>query len=160
MHLCGFGVRYTHLSQDYRATLLNPATSIEVSSVHGLDAAGPSFSFESKCCLSDKGFWLYGQLHGAILFGNNRESYSAISNGVLQQFTRSERDVLPVGELEIGGEYQRDMGRARLFVQAGFTGQVWWGGGNASNLDPLGMQSATTSNFGFVGLALRAGVRY
>jgi hypothetical protein len=47
-----------------------------------------------------------------------------------------------------------------VFVQAGFVGQIWWGGGNASNLDALGTSSAAHSDFGFVGLALRAGVRY
>jgi hypothetical protein len=52
------------------------------------------------------------------------------------------------------------MGRAHLFVQAGFVGQIWWNGGNSSNLDAGGFTSATNSNFGFIGLALRAGVRY
>lgn len=160
LHLCGIGVRYTHLSQDYRATSSSAANLIDVSSGHGFNAGGPSFSFETKRRLGEGGFWLYGQLHGAILFGHAHENYASINNGIVQELTRSQTDVVPVGEMEIGAEYQKDMGRARLFVQAGFSGQVWWGGGNASNLDPVGPSSATNYNFGFLGLSLRAGVRY
>jgi Legionella pneumophila major outer membrane protein precursor len=159
-HLLGIGVRYTHMSQDYRATLTNANTRIDLTSGHNLNGAGPSFALETKRRIGESGFAIYGQLNGAILFGHANEAYTAVNNGVLQQFTRGHTDVLPVGELEVGAEYQRNVGRAKLFLQAGFVGQVWWGGGNASNLDPLGPSSASNSNFGFLGLALRGGVRY
>ena len=159
-HLLGFGVRYTHMSQDYGATLSNGGTRIDLTSGHNLNGAGPSFSLETKRRCGESGFAIYGQLHGAILFGHANEIYTAVNNGVPQQFTRGQTDVLPVGEMEIGAEYQRNVGRAKIFIQAGFAGQVWWGGGNASNLDAVGFTSASNSNFGFVGLALRAGVRY
>lgn len=159
-HLFGMGVRYTHMSQDYRATLADAATRIDLSSSHNLNGAGPSFSLETKRRIRESGFSIYGQMHGAIIFGQANEAFSAVNNAVPQQFTRGHYDVLPVGELEIGGEYQRNMGRAKLFIQAGFVGQIWWGGGNASNVDPIGPGSASNSNFGFIGLAVRAGVRY
>lgn len=159
-YLLGIGVRYTHLGQDYRATLGNDITRIDLSSSHNLNAAGPSFSLEGKRRIGESGFAVYGQLHGAILFGSAHEDYSATNNGNYQEFTRSQRDVLPVGEIELGLEYGQNVGRARLLLQTGFTGQVWWGGGNASNLDPIGPSSAASSNFGLVGLAIRAGVRY
>jgi hypothetical protein len=159
-HLLGFGVRYTHLSQGYRATIVNTGTVIDLNSAHNLNAFGPSFSLQTKRRCGETGFAVYGQLHGAILFGQADEAYTALNNGVLQQFSRGQTDVLPAGEMEVGGEYQRSIGRVNLFLQAGFVGQVWWGGGNASNLDPLGPASATNHNFGFLGLALRAGVRY
>lgn len=160
LHVLGIGVRYAHMSQDYRATLTNPATRIDLTSGHNLNGVGPDFSLETKRRIGESGFAIYGQLHGAILFGRAKEEYTAINNGVFQQFTRRQTDVLPVGELEFGAEYERNVGRAKLFVQAGFAGQVWWGGGNASNLDAVGFSSAANSNFGFIGLAIRAGVRY
>jgi hypothetical protein len=159
-HLLGIGVRYTHMSQDYRAILTSPATRIDLTSGHNLNGAGPSFSLETKRRFGETHISMYGQLHGAILFGRTAEIQTAVNNGAAQQFTRDETRVLPVGELELGLEYERSAGRAKVFVQAGFVGQIWWGGGNASNLDALGTSSAAHSDFGFVGLALRAGVRY
>ncbi len=159
-HLLGFGARYSHMSQDYRTTLSNIGTRIDLTSGHNFNGVGPSFSLESKCKIKESGFAIYGQAHGAILFGTGKEMYTAVNNGTPQQLAREESRVLPVGELEVGAEYQRNVGRAKAFLQAGFVGQVWWGGGNASNLDAVGFGSASHSNFGFVGLALRAGVRY
>jgi hypothetical protein len=159
-HLVGFGVRCTTMSQDYQATLANATTQIGLASSHDFNGAGPAVSFETKRRLGESGFAIYGQVYGAILFGNEDESYTAVNNGVLQGYTHSHNEVLPVGEMELGVEYQRNVGRAKAFVQAGFTGQVWWGGGNASNLDALGTTAASHSNFGFFGAAFRAGVRY
>ncbi len=160
-HLVGFGIRYSSMSQDYQATLANPTTQIGLASNHDFNGAGPCVSFETKRRLGESGFALYGQVYGAILFGNSDESYTAVNNaGVVQGYTGSSVEALPVAEMELGVEYQRNVGRAKAFVQAGFTGQVWWGGGNASNLDALGSTAAAHSNFGFFGAAFRAGVRY
>jgi hypothetical protein len=159
-HLLGFGVRYAHMSQDYRAALADANTRIDLTSAHNFNSAGPSLALETKRRIGESGFSIYGQLNGAILFGRAKEAYTALNNGVPQLFTRDETRVLPVGELEVGAEYQHHVGRVNLFLQAGFIGQVWWGGGNASNVDPLGSSFASNSNFGFVGMALRAGIRY
>lgn len=158
--LAGFGVRYTHLSQDYRATLTALGTRIDLVSGHNFNGAGPSFSLETKRYLGEKGFAIYGNMHGAVQFGTVNETYTALNNAVYQEFTRSRTNVLPVGELEIGGEYARNMGRAKLFLQGGFVGQVWWNAGSASNVDPIGPTSASSHNLGLLGIALRAGVRY
>jgi hypothetical protein len=158
--LTGFGVRYTHLSQDYQATLTSPGTAINVGTGHNFNGAGPSFSFEGKRCIGETGFAVYGNVNGAVLFGTAKEDYNVLNNGIHQEFSRQPNTVLPIGELEIGAEYSRNVGRARAFVQTGFVGQVWWGGGNASNIDPNGFTSASSQNFGFVGLSLRAGIRY
>ncbi len=159
-HLVGFGVRYSNINQDYQAAIVNPATQTGLASSHDFNGAGPCVSFETKRRLGESGFALYGQVYGAILFGDTDENYNAASAGVVQGYTHNCTEVLPVGEMELGVEYQRNLGRAKAFVQAGFTGQVWWGAGNASNLDALGTNSASHSNFGFYGAALRAGVRY
>lgn len=157
-HLVGFGVRGTSMSQGYQAALASPATQISLASNHDFNGAGPCVSFETKRRLGESGFAIYGQVYGSILFGNLDESYTAVNAGVPQAFTHSCTEALPVGEMELGVEYLRNVGRAKIFVQAGFTGQIWWGGGNASNLDALG--TASHSNFGLFGAAFRAGVRY
>ncbi|MBI1831093.1 MAG: hypothetical protein HYR84_06555 [Planctomycetes bacterium] len=159
-HLLGIGMRYAHMSQDYRAAVVNANTFIDLTSGHNLNGIGPEFSLETKRRIGETGFAIYGQMHGAILFGRAKEIQSAVVNAVPMQFSRHHTDVLPVGELEVGVEYQRSIGRVKVFGQAGFQGQAWWGGGNASNLDPVGFSSAANSNFGFVGAALRVGVRY
>ena len=159
-HLLGVGVRYTSMSQDYQAGIISAANNIILASSHDLNGAGPCFSLETKYRLAETGFFLYGQIYGSVVFGQASESSSVINNGVLQQFTGNPNSVLPVGELEIGAEYQKNVGRAKVFLQAGFNGQIWWGGGNASNLDAGGPSSATHNNFGFLGIALRGGVRY
>lgn len=159
-HLVGFGVRWTQIGQDYQATLFNPATQIDAASSHFFNGWGPCASYEARRRIGETGFSIYGQAHAAILFGHTRESYFVNAGGVGQQFARRNSDVIPVGELEVGGQYQHYVGRATLFLQAGFVGQIWWGAGSASNLDPLTFSSAADNNFGFLGIALRAGVRY
>jgi hypothetical protein len=128
-----------------------------LSSDHNFSGAGPCASLETKRRIGESGFAIYGQVYGAILFGNANDDYAAAGKGVVQAFANHRCEVLPVGEMELGAEYERHVGRACVFVQAGFAAQIWWNGGNASNLDGGG---PAHSNFGLVGLALRAGVRY
>ena len=45
-------------------------------------------------------------------------------------------------------------------MQTGFIGQIWWGAGNATNSDISPYSSSSDSNFGFLGLVIRGGVRY
>jgi len=57
-----------------------------------------------------------------------------------------------VGSWKSAAKYQKNMGRGEFFVQAGFVGQIWFNGGNASNLDGATFSPASNRNFGFVGL--------
>jgi hypothetical protein len=159
-HLLGIGGRYTHMSQDYHAVVANAGNYIEQSSSHNFNGAGVSLAIETKRRIGETGFAIYGQFDGAIVFGRTREADTAFSNGTPLQFEHSRTRVLPTAELEAGIEYEKNVGRAKAFLQAGFAGQVWWAGGNASNLNGIGFSTASSSNFGFVGLAVRAGVRY
>jgi hypothetical protein len=82
--------------------------------------------------------------------------------------------LLPVGELEAGVRFTRDIGRARVFLKAGIVGQVWWGAGNSSRagvgtsneggpLSDISISGNTTQkndNLGLWGLSMSAGVRY
>ncbi len=159
-HILGAGVRYTYLNLDYQAALNGPGTAINLASGHSMHGVGPSISFDTKRRIGESGFAIYSQVYGSVLFGHQSEFQTANNGVTFQQFSRSQTQVIPVGELEVGAEYQRCIGRAKVFLQAGFHGQVWWGAGNMSNVDMVGPGSASGSNMGLIGLALRAGVRY
>lgn len=160
--LFGGGARYVHLNQEYLADL-NALTGTRtlVSSGRSFSGAGPTLSLEGRRRLGHSGFGLYALSHGSILFGTTRENYLTSTNvGAAQAFTRSELDVLPIGEIEAGAEYAHCIGHCRLFVQGGFVGQIWWNAGNASNFDPLNNSSAASTNFGLLGFTLRGGLTW
>jgi hypothetical protein len=163
--LVGSGVRYAHVSQDYAAFISSPdGSQTAVRSGHNFNGAGPTFSVDGRLPLREGRLALYSKARFSVLFGEEREDYSAASTGVAAlNSAQSEVHVLPVGELEVGAEYSKLLGRhqrARFFLQSGFVGQIWWGGGNASNVDPLAGTTANGTNFGFVGVALRAGLTF
>ncbi|MSU76926.1 MAG: hypothetical protein EXS16_02405 [Gemmataceae bacterium] len=159
-HVLGGGVRYTYLNLDYQATLAGPGPAVNLSNGHSYHGAGPSISFDTKRRLGESGFAIYGQVYASVLFGRQSEYQTANNGTTFQQFSSSQFQVLPVGEFEFGAEYQRDIGKSKLFLQAGFHGQVWWGTGNMSNIDMAGSGSASNTNMGLIGIALRAGVRF
>lgn len=160
--LFGGGARYVHLNQEYLADLnALSGTRTLVSSGHVFNGAGPTLSLEGRRRLGQSGFGLYALSRGSLLFGTTRENYTTTNNlGAAQAFTRSQLDVLPIGELEAGAEYAHCIGHLRLFVQGGFIGQIWWNAGNSSNFDPLNDSSASSTNFGLLGFALRGGVTW
>jgi hypothetical protein len=160
--LLGTGLRYAHISQDYAAFLTNTTGSLTaITAGHNFNGVGPTFSSDGRLPVGGGNLALYGKLRFSLLFGESREDYTGVPPGApITNLSRSQTQVLPVGEMEVGAEYSKAWGPARLLVQAGFVGQIWWNGGNASNVDPLAASTASGTNFGFVGLALRAGLAY
>jgi hypothetical protein len=161
--LFGGGVRYAHVDQVYSANITDIAGNTTLAqSQHNFNGAGPTFSLQGRRPLC--GDWLaaYGILHGSVLFGGAGNNYlgSSSATGVNQGFSSHQITVLPIGELEVGAELSHCFHRARAFLQTGFVGQVWWGGGSASNFDALNSATSANSNFGFVGLAVRAGLAF
>lgn len=159
-HVLGAGVRYTYLNLDYQATLTGPGPAVNLASGHSMHGVGPSISFDTKRRIGESGFAIYGQVYCSVLFGHQREYQTANNGVVFQQFSRTQTQVIPVGEMEVGAEYERNMGKAKVFLQVGFHGQVWWNAGNMSNIDMAGSNATSNTNMGLIGLALRAGVRY
>jgi hypothetical protein len=165
--LVAAGVRYAHMSQDYNFVGVETATgdTATLRSGHNFNGIGPSFALESRRALGGNGLALYGNARGAVLFGTAKQTaFFALADaaGVVTASalnTAQQSDVLPVGELEVGLEYGRQMGHVRVFAQAGFVGQVWWGAGNASNTAIFG-SSDNSSNLGFVGGAFRLGFSF
>lgn len=160
--LLGAGVRYVHLDQVYASTVVDNAGALTTAaSHHNFNGAGPTFSCQGKCGLGHTCFGLYGNLTTSVLFGSAEDAYAGQApNGTAGNFSRHQVSVLPIGELEVGAEYSKPLHHARFFVQTGFVGQVWWGAGSASNFDALNGAASSYSNFGFVGLAFRAGLAF
>jgi hypothetical protein len=113
-------------------------------------------------------YW-YGNFRGSLLFGTVKQSASLAGAGTVdtEDVTSSGHGVLPVGELEIGLGWERDMGTAHVFVRSGLISQVWYEAGNASRsavaVAPFGAPAnaaAFDSNLGLFGFSVRAGVDY
>ena len=160
--LIGAGVRYAHLSQDYVADVGSAFDTGFLVNSHGFNGAGPSLALEAKRRLCDSDWALYGHVRGAALFGKTTESYDAVINGGAdsQTFGRRYGSVVPYLEGELGLEWGCTVGCCRFFTQTGFNAQIWWNAGNASNYDPLEGRFFDGSPFGFVGVALRAGLTF
>jgi hypothetical protein len=160
--LLGGGMRYVHLDQTYGASVVSLAGAQTLATAqHNLNGFGPTFSLQGYRPLGASCFALYGIGHTSVVFGSASDSFTGIAPGATaQSISRHEVSVLPIGELEIGLEASHCWRHCRLFFQTGFVGQVWWGGGSASGFDAVNNAAASNSNFGFIGLALRAGVAF
>jgi hypothetical protein len=153
------GVRYVHMSQDYSASLRpgpkSGSTKTDIVFGHNFNGAGPTIAFDSKYRIRESGLALYGKARGAILFGTAKEHLVFSTPTTIHDRSARQADVMPVGELEVGGEFSHELGRALGFVQLGFVGQAWWGAGNAANSYPH-----DSTNLGLVGLVLRGGINF
>ncbi len=172
--LYGAGVRYATMNQSYQLDVTAGAASPlpgpnTFNAYHNFGAAGPTFSLETRKQLGNSAFALYGSARGSILFGATSQNASQNFPGTLTGFPvvngcNTGTLVLPVGEVELGAEWSQTCGRCRLFAQLGVVGQIWWGGGNASQSLYLatgpGNSSSQTNNFGFLGGVFRAGIDF
>lgn len=151
----GGGIRYAHIVQNYSATLIPAAAGVAptfFNASNTFDGFGPSFVLEGRRKMGES-MALYASTRAAILFGDN--SRSAFVGPVAPFADVTDRDdVLPYGEIEIGVETGRDLGNARLVVQTGITGMIWYGLGSAVDTAPQ------NGNLGFFGLVARAGITF
>ncbi len=171
------GLRYAHVAQNFvaatNATVFGPLEAKvrpEIRSGHNFNGAGPTVALDARRFLGHGGLALYANSRLSILFGSGEEIaqgflFNPTTGALVAQAinSREQSDILPIGELEVGVEFGRDLddNGSRAFVQLGLVGQVYWGGGNAANVESIFTQGADgTNNFGFVGLVLRAGLTY
>jgi len=163
------GARYGQINQGYgfEAAAVATGRSFASSDNHDFNGFGPTFALEGHRRLGDSTFGLYASARASILFGSGQYSDSSMltispgngrATGLGTSSSSSQTSVIPVGELEFGGEWSRAWGRLRLFAQVGVVGQIWWGTGSAS--DSASSQSGAPSNLGFIGGVARAGVSF
>ncbi len=177
----GGGIRYAHISQSYNAVQFDTdGDSAFLNSAHSFNGAGPTASAEFARRIGNTGIALYGNVRGSILFGNEQQNaYSGFKEvgaaASLEGFGSDSADmIIPVGEVEMGVRYTRDIGRGRLFLKAGLVGMVWWGTGNSSrsglslsnegeslsDLSASGDNTQKNDNLGLWGLSMTAGYQY
>lgn len=169
--LTSAGARYAHMSQDYALSVTDPTGTaiVGLAASHNFNGAGPTFSLQGQHQCGDTCFSLYGSARASILFGSAHQVSSFVAPGTAPVLATSRQtDVLPIGEIEIGGQWGKIWKSYRVFAQLGFVGQVWLGGGNASQgLSTAGLggggfgtASDNGTNFGFFGGVARAGINF
>jgi hypothetical protein len=172
------GVRLARIDQTYN---VYDAQSSSINVYHALlsswrfQGAGPVVALEGRRPLTAGGLALYGSARGALLFGysDQNASFSGIqlrNNDPDPQISSQRRyRGLPIGELELGLEYNHNVGPACLFGRIGLVAQDWVGAGGASHSaagtpgfspNPVQGGAPVDTDLAFFGLALRLGVSY
>jgi hypothetical protein len=137
---------------------------------HSFDGVGPTLAVETRRFLGSSGLALYGSARGSVVFGSaNQQAVIPVSD----TFAADHRDrVMPIGELELGLEYDHQMSLGRLFAQIALVGQAWGGAGNSSRSTAQVFPSATRgasfpstgvtvdSNIDLLGVSFRIGINY
>jgi hypothetical protein len=136
---------------------------------HSFAGVGPTVAIDASRPIGTLGFALYGVARTSLLFGTGKiQSYESSRTDVIGSggvkakpvaYTNllflndgTERDdLLPVGEVEVGGQWARRLGRVGVFVRVGLVGQAWWGAGNATS---------ENGNLGLFGMTLAGGFDY
>jgi hypothetical protein len=162
------GVAYVHMSQSYGLNVADPAGAGSLTSIgsHDFNGWGPTIAFEGHYRLGDSDFGVYGSARGSLLFGSNAQNYFASSGAGMISGSSSGSSILPVGEVELGGEWSHCFcNRFRLYAQVGVVGQIWINGGDAAqganiNGTSVGSQISSPANFGFVGGVGRIGISF
>jgi hypothetical protein len=177
------GIRYAHISQDYSAVQFETDGDFSfLNSGHNFNGAGPTASIEFARKLGKSGVALYANGRGSVLIGHMKQSVQSgfVGGGGLAppSLDASGIDhadmVIPVGELEVGVRWTRDVGCSRLFLKAGLVGQAWFGAGNSTrsgvgttnegealvDLSLSGNTPQKNDNLYLWGLNMSAGIRY
>lgn len=181
------GARYAEVKQNYDAFLLS-APAVQGASMivttllsnHEFRGAGGTISLDAGYTLGCTGVSLFCTGRGSLLYGIGRERAkltSVTTNPLGEETTQTlepsatQDRVLPVGEIEIGAEYARNIGRCRLIVRAALANQIWFGAGNAANNQtitgtgtlltvPVTQAADNHMNLGFLGLSTTVGIQY
>jgi hypothetical protein len=181
------GVRYAELKQSYDAFLVStpavPGASTVASTLlsdHEFHGAGATLSLDTGFCLGNTGLSLFCTGRGSLLYGLQRERarLTTVTTDPLGAVTAQSLDpsasqdrVLPIGEIEIGAEYARNIGRCRFVLRTALANQIWFGAGNAANNQtitgtgtlltvPVTQAADNHMNLGFLGLSMTLGLQY
>src|SRR5262249_23146806 len=110
---------------------------------HNFIGGGPTASAQAHWRLGGSNVALYGMARGSVLVGPSRQTFVSLGGGGHTDLAQStQRDTIPVGELELGLEYA-PRGGSGFFVQTAVVDQTYWNLGSASN------PSGNLSLFGF-----------
>jgi hypothetical protein len=114
-------------------------------------------------------FLLYSNVRGSALFGTNKRnsSYSTVGPSITSSapaiLTDSKSSIVPVGELDLGIGWGRDLGTRNdpnptvAYLSIGFTGQIW---GNTAMISAASSPNFSENILYLVGLTLTLGFLY
>ncbi len=174
--LCG-GLRVARLDEAYNAYDAQSTSTRELRTLlssYKFRGIGPVLALEGRRPWGDSGLSFYGSARGAVVFGSAQQ-YATFGGQELrnddpnpQVASQHHERGLPIGELELGVEYQREVGPTKLFGQFALVGQDWIGAGNASrsavgaiiNSPPTLGGTTSDSDLAFFGFSVRVGVDY
>jgi hypothetical protein len=166
------GVRYARLEQDYGFLRTNAGTdgittfdtdTEYLNARHKFEGAGPTLSTEVWRDLGFGGLSIYSGARGSLLVGrhsfrNELQSRAlvttfggTIDNSVTTVGTTGTTRLVPVGELELGAQYTRNLGSAIFIARASLQAQTWFDAGNISS---------TNNNIDFYGGNFLLGLQY
>ena len=147
----GGGVRIARLEQDYSAVVAGPGSGFASSEMkfHG---AGPTGFAEARRPVGNSGFALLGAARLALLAGENEMLARVAQGGIVTRGRSTRNDFVPVGELQLGGEWSAWVNPSTLFfTQLAYEGQIWGGVGNPGSQN---------GNVGFTGFNLTLGLEW
>ncbi|HUG89373.1 MAG TPA: Lpg1974 family pore-forming outer membrane protein [Planctomycetaceae bacterium] len=152
--LGSLGARYVRMDQEFQGTALTAAGVIDemIRHDHSFEGFGPVAGLQIIRPLGQRGFGVYGNIRGSILFGDQDVTITQIklAGADVQRHTRSGDEVLAIGEIGFGVQYARTLrNNAEGFVRFGYESQIWWDAGGPINTD---------GNMGLEGFALSFGV--
>ena len=147
----GGGVRFASLEQNYDAFASGPAPG-SANSASDFEGAGPTVFAEFRRPIGQTGLAFLSSARGSLIYGD-REGFARTSQGgVVNSAVFESDDLVPVGEVQIGGEWSAWVNPATLFfTQAAFETHLWSGVGSAH--DPEG-------DVGFSGFNLTLGLEW
>lgn len=176
------GIRFMRIEQDYNASerVLPPLENFEFPAVypvgqqlrssHSLDAWGPTVGVEArypvmanmKAFTSARFGLLYaeGDQVATLALQARDPDQPPVFQVPFSSITMSRTLALPIGELELGGEYNRVLGcdGPELFVRGSVMANAYWGAGNAARVNSSNMPA--NEDLYFFGFAATVGIRY
>lgn len=152
------GVRWARISQNYDAELRNSNNQVPQRSHfgHSFSGVGPTFSLEARRPVT-RFLTAYTSARGSVLFGQGDMASSTsedllLTNPFITMRSASRNDVLPIADVQIGGEWTRRLYYGgHLYFRGAFEGQFWGGAGSATT---------ESGDLGFLGFTAALGINF
>ncbi|MEM1060691.1 MAG: Lpg1974 family pore-forming outer membrane protein [Planctomycetota bacterium] len=142
----GGGLRHAAFEQDYEAVLTDGGV-VEASSTASrrFDGIGPTIFAEVRRPVGLTGLSLLASLRGSLLYGEHKDGFTTFvggpAGGTTEVASFNNDDLIPVGELQLGGEWSFWLTRCSVFSLAlAWEAQIWEGAGsNVAREGDLGL---------------------
>lgn len=159
------GLRLGRIDQSYDAFVPQSGNNAILSS-NTFNGLGPTVAIEARHPLCCPCLSVYGSVRGSMIYGDSEQNAAVPDQNVFATDRRLAS--IGIGELELGLELNKNVGRSRLVGQVAVVAQNWSGAGSASrssvNVLPgggfVGASYVGDSDINFLGVAVRLGVNY